>query len=230
VIPTDVQALLGDVGTLSTSAVLQALLVALALGLAVAHAYRWSLPGRVVPPSLVGALILLPMVTCMVLMVIGNSLARAFSLVGALAIVRFRTRLQSTWDISFVFLTLAVGIACGVGALKIAALSTIVILLAVAVIGVLPGSRPWLDVVMIRVDVAALECGEQHIAGTLDRYARRRARVGVRSMRFGEALSLTFRVILREQGSSEALVRDLSVIEGVERVVVLEDDDGVDEG
>ena len=91
----------GDAVNLSYQQVFEALLVAFVLSLVVASVYRISVGDRVVSPAMQGSLVLLAMVGAMVMMVIGNNIARAFSLVGALAIVRFRTRLRSPWDISF---------------------------------------------------------------------------------------------------------------------------------
>jgi len=48
-------------------------------------------------------------------MVIGNNLARAFGLVGAMSIIRFRTAIKETQDIIFIFFALAIGMASGVG-------------------------------------------------------------------------------------------------------------------
>src|SRR5207248_6540957 len=53
-------------------------------------------------------------------MVIGNNSARAFSLVGVLAIVRFRTVVEDTRDTAFVIFAVAVGMAVGAGFLKVA--------------------------------------------------------------------------------------------------------------
>ena len=99
---------------LGTQDILVSMLLSLALSIVVALVYRFSVPGRLLSPTLQLSLILLALVSTMVMMVIGNSLARAFSLVGALSIVRFRTRLRSSWDISFVFFALSVGIGSGV--------------------------------------------------------------------------------------------------------------------
>ena len=49
-------------------------------------------------------------------MLIGNNIARAFGLVGALSIIRFRNALKSPVDAVFIFWTLALGMACGMGA------------------------------------------------------------------------------------------------------------------
>lgn len=228
--PLERALLLEQVSTLGPQAVVQALLAAFVLGLVVAMTHRWSVPHRLVPPSLVASLALLPVVAALVLMVIGNSLARAFSLVGALAIVRFRTRLRSTWDISFVFLSLAVGIACGVGALQVGAIGTVVAVLAVLVLGVVPGARPQSDVHLVRCDVSAWQVGEAQLLPLIDRHANRRWLTSARTMRFGESLSLTYRVVLRRDASLEGLVRDVAGVEGVERVTVLAEDDGSDDG
>ena len=47
------------------------------------------------------------------MLIIGSNIARAFSLVGALSIVRFRTAIKSPQDIGFIFLSIAIGMACG---------------------------------------------------------------------------------------------------------------------
>ena len=67
------------------------------------------------------------MLISVVMVVIGESIARAFSLVGALSIIRFRTAIQDPRDIGFVFYALAVGMAVGAGNPAVAILATFVI-------------------------------------------------------------------------------------------------------
>ncbi|MBK8921930.1 MAG: DUF4956 domain-containing protein [Saprospirales bacterium] len=70
---------------------------------------------EVVPPHhFIQSMILMAMVTATIMQSIGDSLARGFGIFGALAILRFRTNLISTRNISFIFASMAVGIACGV--------------------------------------------------------------------------------------------------------------------
>ena len=57
----------------------------------------------------------------MVVMVIGNNLARAFALVGAMSIIRFRTVVKDTKDTAFVFFALASGLAAGTSSYLLAA-------------------------------------------------------------------------------------------------------------
>lgn len=55
------------------------------------------------------------------MMVIGNNLAVAFGLVGAVSIIRFRTSVNSFIDMSFIFLSIVIGMANGLGFYLIAA-------------------------------------------------------------------------------------------------------------
>jgi hypothetical protein len=218
--------LLDQVSTGGSPEALSTLVVAFLLGLGVSFLHRFSQPRLLVPASLQASLALLPVITALVLLVIGDSLARSFALVGALAIVRFRTRLRSTWDISFVFFSLAVGIACGVGALSIAGIGLAVVTGAVLVLGALPGTAGQDELHLVRCDVSAWQCGEAQLVPVIDKHARKRWLTSARSVRFGESLSLTWKVHLRPGASLEALVREVSTVEGVERVIALTEHDG----
>jgi hypothetical protein len=206
---------------LTTAQIATTLLLALGLGLVVAITYRISVPGRVLSPAMQSSLVLLAMVTAMVMMVIGNNIARAFSLVGALAIVRFRTRLRSPWDISFVFFALATGIGCGVFAYRVAIIGTLIVGLAVLALHVIPlsGIRSE-NIRTVRCDVAAFEGAETALDEAMTRHFSRRWLLEARSMRFGEVHSYRYRVVVRNPNRVADLLRDIAAIEGVERVVL----------
>src|SRR5512136_2382036 len=72
-------------------------------------------------------MVILAMVTALVIMVIGSNLARAFGLVGAMSIIRFRTAIKDMQDIVFIFFALAVGLAAGAGAHFMAVTGTVLI-------------------------------------------------------------------------------------------------------
>ena len=92
-------------------------------GVAVGAVYFLTQPKkRQEASSFVSTLVLLSILLSMVSMVIGSDIARAFSLVGALAIVRFRTIVEDTRDTAFVIFAVIVGMAAGAGAFRVAAL------------------------------------------------------------------------------------------------------------
>jgi len=92
------------------------LIMGILLGGCVALVYQFS-HGRENGDSrsLHATLILLCALIAMVTMVIGGSVAKAFSLVGALSIVRFRTVVEDTRDTAFVIFSVILGMAAGSG-------------------------------------------------------------------------------------------------------------------
>jgi uncharacterized membrane protein YhiD involved in acid resistance len=101
--------------------------ISLVCSLIISVAYRMTYRGPGYSNSFVISIIALSLITSLVMMVIGNNLARAFGLVGALSIIRFRTAVKDTIDIVYIFFGLAVGMASGVGYFKIAIAGTVFI-------------------------------------------------------------------------------------------------------
>lgn len=84
--------------------------------------YRVERPGT---PSMEQAQVLLCVAGAMMMIIIGNSLARAFGIAGAASIVRFRTPVDDPKDITVLFLLMGLGMAAGLGALGVAGLATL---------------------------------------------------------------------------------------------------------
>ena len=103
------------------------LLVAYLAGQAVGWFYSWSHGVLSYSQNFVQSLVMLSMIVCVIMGVVGDSLARAFGLAAALAIVRFRTPVKDARDTTFLFLAVATGMAAGAGQLSIAMASTLVI-------------------------------------------------------------------------------------------------------
>lgn len=78
-------------------------------------------------------LILLCMAGALMMIIVGNSLARAFSIAGAASLVRFRSNLTDPREGAFLLLVLGVGMACGLGQIGTAAVATVIVLAVVAV-------------------------------------------------------------------------------------------------
>lgn len=102
------------------------LLLSFALGIFIVNIYQWTHSG-IPQKSFTDTLIILCILISVVMVIIGDSIARAFSLVGALSIIRFRTAIQDPRDIGFVFYALAVGMAVGAGNPSVAILATFLI-------------------------------------------------------------------------------------------------------
>lgn len=102
------------------------------LSMAIAAVYRWTYQGLSYSRSFVHTQVLGAMVTCIMIMAIGNNLARGLGILGTLAIIRFRTPIRDPRDIIFLFACLAIGIASGAEVYSVAILGTISFCIAAA--------------------------------------------------------------------------------------------------
>jgi uncharacterized membrane protein YhiD involved in acid resistance len=192
------------------------LAAAFVLGCVVAGVYRLtSRPGN--GTGMLGTFVLLSVLIALVTVVIGNSWARAFSLVGVLGIVRFRTVMEDTRDTAFIMAAVASGMACGAGYLVGPLLATPFVFLAA-----------WL----FRPRVAPVGEPEQRLrlrlaaVGTTDREVQALLRgrlpgcrlAALATARGGAALDVTYIIRPLSPDEALALVAELNRIEGVQEV------------
>ena len=205
--------------------VLGALGVSFGCGLAISLLYQWTYKGSSYAPSFVRSLIFMSMITSVVMLAIGNNLATAFGLVGAMSIIRFRTAVKDPQDIVFVFFALAVGLAAGVGMFMVAVLGTIVIGTIVAItsgtdFGVL-NRRSFL--LQLTYD-APQQNGQAAYLPVLQKYCKKHDLVNAKTGSRGDVLNLTFFVRLRDNGQVEAFTRELGRADHVNNVNVFYDE------
>lgn len=104
---------------------LYSLLLSFVLSTVIAFTYKYTYEGNVFPRHFFQAIVLSSMVTCMVIMAVGNNLAAGFGIIGAVAIIRFRTLVRDPRNIIFIFVSLSIGIANGVYGYAIAVAGTL---------------------------------------------------------------------------------------------------------
>jgi len=102
------------------------LLLALVLSSVIAYTYRFTKSDTEYSRSFFQAMVLSALVTSMIMMAVGNNLAVGFGIIGAVAIIRFRTNIQNPRNVIFIFAALSVGIATGVYGYAVAIAGTII--------------------------------------------------------------------------------------------------------
>ena len=200
--------------------VLIRLIIAMLLGGVVTGVYRLTRAADEASPSFTMTLVLLSILIAMVTQVIGDNVARAFSLVGALSIVRFRTVVRDTVDTAFVIFAVAVGMAVG-------ASHPVVALSGIAIVGTaawimtrgqtaINGDAPY----RLEVRVGLGHDADSILALPLKEHARTRQLTSIATAKQGMAIEVVYRIELQGDASAVDLVKALNRIEGVQNVAL----------
>ena len=196
------------------------------LGVAVAVVYYLTQrKTRSEAAPMVATLVLLCILIAMVTQVIGDNVARAFSLAGALAIIRFRTVVDDTRDTAFVIAAVVTGMAVGANQVGVAMAGLPVI--AIAAWGLSVWGRPATaamvasqkrDVGSLIVRIGTGVVPEKVFAEHFSKYLDSQDLLSVATARQGAALDLTYTACLKPGSTAVALVAELNRVDGVQGV------------
>lgn len=195
-----------------------AIALAFVLSMLVATVYAWLHRDTPVPPTFVRTLAVAGIVSALVVLAVGDNVARGIGLVGALTVIRFRSTLKDPLDLIFAFAALATGVAAGAQAYAAAVFGTAVFLgAAVLATWVFRPAASFDAILTLRTrgDVEGLEA----LSRVLRQYSRSHALVRVRqigpseqehsyqvSLRAPESHASLLRDVEREAGASDALL------------------------
>lgn len=118
------------------------LVAAAIIGMLVTIVHRQFRAERQPNPTMDQAQVLLCVSGAMMMIIIGNSLARAFGIAGAASIIRFRTPVEDARDITILFLLMGLGMAAGLGALPVAGLGTLFLCTMIPLLNLFSADRP----------------------------------------------------------------------------------------
>jgi hypothetical protein len=196
------------------------LLLAFVLAQPLAFVYVRTHQGTSYSRSFVQSLVLLPLIVTIVMLAVGDSLARAFGLFGALALIRFRTPIKDSRDTVFLFLAMAVGITVGVQQVLLSIVGTgLVLLFAIYLYGTRFGERIQHDGVL-RCTLPTGGEAPSDLLQLLKHYCRRFDLISVQAAATGTT-DFTYQLRLREADAHADLVADLQSIPGATDVSVL---------
>ena len=116
--------------------------VAAVIALFVTHVQKLHQKDRPMNRSMEQAQVLLAVAGALIMIIIGSSLARAFGIAGAAGIMRFRTPVEDPKDVTVLFLLMGLGMACGIGALPIAALGGLFLAVSIVVLDMIVAVKP----------------------------------------------------------------------------------------
>lgn len=207
---------------------LAALLLSFALLMIVAYFYRQTHRGLSYSVSFVHAMVLMGVTVSIIMLVIGSNIARAFTLVGALSIIRFRNAVKDSRDVAFIFLSMAIGMSVGTGFYLTAVIFTIAICFMIYFMARFKVGATTSREMLLKMHLP--DSVDYHTAfnDTFLRHLREFSLLSVEGIRDGTMTELIYSVEPKRGFDESQFVSDLRSVTGGQKVALLTGQENID--
>ncbi|MBN2011622.1 DUF4956 domain-containing protein [candidate division KSB1 bacterium] len=190
-------------------------LFAFLLSSVIAVVYERTFQGLSYSRGLVQSMVLGSIVSCLLMIAIGDNIARGIGIVGSLAIIRFRTNLRDPRDLVFLFASLGVGVASGVQSYATAIIGTIVYCLVVYILFISPfGTRRKHDG-LIRFQIPTGPGPASQVTQIMQQFTRNFVLVTMRNVAQGQVVDYAYQVKFTSTFANQELIQQLETIDGI---------------
>lgn len=197
------------------------LILTFVIALAISLVYKKTNRGLSYSQSFVFTLILVSIITTVAMMVIGNSLAIAFGLLGAFSIIRFRTPVKEAKDTSYIFFSLVEGMAVGTNNHLIAVISTAVVLLIIWALHKSNFGALHKNEYLLVFTVDYQKHRSDSFAGIFEKFLKNSMLLNINAKEHSNRSEMVYSVTFIDENESNNLIRDLMAIDGVDDVRVI---------
>lgn len=208
--------------------VLHSIFVSVSLSVLLAITYEKTYAGATYSRSFVQTIVLGSLVSTIMIIAIGNNIARGLGILGALTIIRFRTPIRDPRDMIFIFASLAVGIASGshfysLGAMGVLSFCLVTFLLELSAFS----SRKRYDG-LLRFFRGGEERLRELSVRIVERYCKSHETVAMRDTAEEGMVECALQVKLIHPDLQQQLINDLRELEGIEDVSLIMQRDSVE--
>ena len=172
------------------------LVVSIILGLIISISYMKTSKEETVTSGFAITLIMLPAIISIIILLVGNNVARAFSLADAFSIIRFRSEPKDPKDISYIFFTLAVGLSAGMGYIVYAILFTIILCLIMFILKFINYAEPDKSCLELRITIPENLNYENIFDDILKKYTSSWKFKKIKTKEFGSLFEITYSVVM----------------------------------
>lgn len=208
-------------GTFSTTDVVLGLALTFVLVSFVGWVYQKTHKGTSYTQSYVQTLVLMALVVDIIMLVVGSNIARAFSLVGALSIIRFRNAMKETRDVGFIFFAMAIGMATGTKFYFLAVVATIVICMIIYIMYRFDWySRPMTSQIL-KIQINNEMDFQKLFDDVFVKYTESSDLISVDSVRSGMLTELVYSVKLKKNSDNHKFLSTIKNLNGNLKVTLI---------
>ncbi|GAB4453807.1 MAG: DUF4956 domain-containing protein [Anaerolineae bacterium] len=214
-------ALQDNTDVFSTSDVVFSTILSFLLSLVIGYVYKITYRGVSYSQSYVHTLIMLAMIVSLIMLVIGSNIARAFSLVGALSIIRFRNAVKDTRDVGYIFFAMAIGMACGTRFYLLAIVGTFIISFIMWGMTTLNMFAKDVREQILKIRIPADMRYETLFEGVFNRYLNRYNLIATETVQAGTQTELVYGIELKKQDQAQDLMAELRKLNNNNKVALI---------
>lgn len=216
--------LLSSQGDLSLEIIMSRLIAASIISVSIYFSYWCSHCGGVYSKKFNITLVSMTLVTTTIMIVIGDNLAMSLGMVGALSIVRYRTAVKDTRDTLYIFWTITVGICCGAGDYRVAAIGSTFVFVMLLIFGRVKND----DRILLIVSIS--RANEQKLEALIFQRFGRRANMRVKNTTEKSAefiFELSRQTINKDRENTLSLTDAIYALGNVEYVNIVSQNDSI---
>jgi len=190
--------------------------------------YQLTHRGTSYTQSFVFTLVMNGMIVALVMMVVGSNIARAFSLVGALSIIRFRNAVKETRDVGFIFFTMAIGMAIGTRFYLLAIIGAVVISLVIVLMTRLDWFAREMSNQILSVQVPNDTPYDNVFDRTFLKYTNVAELISVGSVQNGTLTELVYSLGMKKSNQVQDFLTEIRKLNGDNKVTLIAGYNGTD--
>ena len=208
----DFLAVYGTAEWMGAEEILTSLLVAFVLSTILATVYRWTFQSLSYSRSFIHTMVISSVIVSFIIMAIGDSFARGLGILGTLAIVRFRTPVRDTRDMTFLFACMGIGVACGAAAFGVALISTLVIASAFMLLHWSPFASRRQHEALLRFTLPVKSASDEKVKAIMQAHCSAFSLVAMREAGQGDLVEYCYEVRLIDPSYQADMIESLGRI------------------
>ncbi len=165
-------------------------------------------------PSLLFTVLLLGPIVSIIVICIGSNIARAISIGGGLALIRFRNTVEDPRDIIYFYLSIAAGMACGVGFIGFGAIAIGLLLLLIIILSLVGLDRMGGRGKRLRILIPESLDYDGVFEPVIKKYCRYAHLNRIKTEDYGTILELDYRIVMKDPKEEKAFIDEIRMRNG----------------
>ena len=195
-----------DITTITLGRALSLMGCAIGLAIAIALVYIFTHRRTGFRPAMLTTITVLGPVVAIIVICIGSNIARAISIGGGLALIRFRNTVEDPRDLIYLFISLAAGMSCGVGFIGFGAIAVGLILLFILIASLLGIDKWGGSGKRLRILIPESLDYDGVFDPVLKQYCRYAHLNRIKTQDFGTLLELDYRIVMKDKSEEKAFI------------------------